>query len=172
MRDATWLRTLLCVAFASMGSAAALAKQISVDRIDIVTFGIFSSGTVTSSEARPGTNGITLREGRKLLSRTETVPGVVGATFGIQYIVRGAPKGQVVKLTYVTRFPPSGMVNGTGEKLEKSQFDWDDTVGKTAIRTYTLDNAWEIVPGDWTMEFYYEGRKIGEKRFTMTAPRN
>ena len=99
MRDATWLRTLLCVAFASMGSAAALAKQISVDRIDIVTFGIFSSGTVTSSEARPGTNGITLREGRKLLSRTETVPGVVGATFGIQYIVRGAPKGQVVKLT-------------------------------------------------------------------------
>ena len=172
MRDATWLRTLLCVAFASMGSAAALAKQISVDRIDIVTFGIFSSGTVTSSEARPGTNGITLREGRKLLSRTETVPGVVGATFGIQYIVRGAPKGQVVKLTYVTRFPPSGMVNGTGEKLEKSQFDWDDTVGKTAIRTYTLDNAWEIVPGDWKMEFYYEGRKIGEKRFTMTAPRN
>jgi hypothetical protein len=172
MRDATWLRTLLCVAFASMGSAAALAKQISVDRIDIVTFGIFSSGTVTSSEARPGTNGITLREGRKLLSRTETVPGVVGATFGIQYIVRGAPKGQVVKLTYVTRFPPSGMVNGKGEKLEKSQFDWDDTVGKTAIRTYTLDNAWEIVPGDWKMEFYYEGRKIGEKRFTMTAPKN
>jgi Domain of unknown function (DUF3859) len=172
MRDATWFRPLLCVAFASMGSAAALAKQISVDRIDIVTFGIFSSGTVTSSEARPGTNGITLREGRKLLSQTETVPGVVGTTFGIQYVVRGTPKGQVVKLTYATRFPPSGMVNGKGEKLEKSQFDWDDTIGKTSIRTYTIDNAWDIVPGDWNMEFYYKGRKIGEKRFTMTAPKN
>jgi hypothetical protein len=172
MRYASWLRTLLCLVFASMGSAAALAKQISVDRIEIVTFGIFSPGTVTSKEARPGTNGITQREGRKLLSQTETVPGVVGTTFGIQYVVRGAPKGQNVKLTYITRFPPSGMVNAKGEKLEKSQFDWDDTIGKTAIRTYTLDDAWEIVPGDWNMEFYYEGRKIGEKRFTVTAPKN
>jgi Domain of unknown function (DUF3859) len=171
MRYTSWLRALLCVAFASMGSGAALAQKLNVDRIDIVTFGIFSPGKITQQEARPGTNGITLREGRKLLSQTETVPGVVGTTFGIQYVVRGAPKGQNVKLTYITRFPSSGMVNGKGEKLAKSQFDWDDTIGKTAIRTYTLDNPWEIVPGDWTMEFYYEGRKIGEKRFTVTAPK-
>ena len=155
-----------------MGSAAALAKQISVDRIDIVTFGIFSSGTVTSSEARPGTNGITLREGRELLSQTETVPGTVGATFGIQYVLRGSPDGQVVKLNYVTRFPQAGMVNDKGQKLQKTQFEWNDTIGKPAIRTYTLDNAWEIVPGDWTMEFYYEGKKLGEKRFTITAPKS
>jgi hypothetical protein len=75
-------------------------------------------------------------------------------------------------LNYVTRFPPSGMVNDKGQKLEKTQFEWNDTIGQTAVRTYTFDNAWEIVPGDWTMEFYYEGRKIGEKRFSVTAPKS
>jgi hypothetical protein len=82
------------------------------------------------------------------------------------------PPGQVVKLNYVTRFPQTGMVNDKGEKLAKSQFTWNDTVGKNAVRTYTLDHAWEVVPGDWTMEFYYEGRKLGEKRFTVTAPKS
>jgi hypothetical protein len=100
------------------------------------------------------------------------VPAIVGTTFGIQYVLRGTPKGQVVKLTYVTRFPQSGIVNDKGQKLEKSQFEWNDTIGETRIRTYTLDNAWEVVPGDWMLEFYYEGRKIGEKRFTMTSPKS
>lgn len=172
MRRVRWLRALLCLVFASMGSMATQAQQVTVDRIEIVTFGIFSPGKITQKDAVPGTNGITLREGRELLSQTETVPGVVGTTFGIRYVLRGAPKGQVVKLTYVTRFPPSGMVNDKGQKLEKTQFEWNDTIGPTSIRTYTLDNAWEIVPGDWTMEFYYEGKKLGEKRFTITAPKS
>jgi Domain of unknown function (DUF3859) len=132
----------------------------------------FSPGKVIKRETMEGTNGITLREGRTLLSQTETVPGVVGTTFGIQYVLRGPPKGKVVKLTNVTRFPPSGMVNDKGQKLDKTQFDWNETIGNTEIRTYTLDHAWEVVPGDWTMEFYYDGRKIGEKRFTVTAPKN
>jgi hypothetical protein len=170
MRDV--LRTLLCLVFASLGSVASLAQQITVDRIEIVTFGIYSPGKITERESLPGTNGITLREGRNLLSQTETVPGTIGATFGIEYILHGTPNGRVVKLNYVTRFPASGMVNGKGQKLEKSQFEWNDTIGKNAVRTYTFDNAWEIVPGDWTMEFYYEGRKIGEKRFTVTAPKS
>jgi hypothetical protein len=172
MRNVRWLRTLLCLVFASMGSMATQAQQVTVDRIEIITFGIFSPGKITQKEALPGTNGITLREGRELLSQTETVPGTVGATFGIQYVLRGSPDGQVVKLNYVTRFPQAGMVNDKGQKLTKSQFEWNDTIGKTAIRTYTFDNAWEIVPGDWTMEFYYEGKKLGEKRFTITAPKS
>jgi hypothetical protein len=55
--------------------------------------------------------------------------------------------------------------------LEKSQFEWNDTIGETGIRTYTLDNAWEVEPGDWMMEFYCQGRKIGEKHFTITSPK-
>jgi uncharacterized protein DUF3859 len=172
MRNVRCLRTLLCLVFASMGSVTTRAQQVSVDHIDIVTFGIFSPGKITERDAVPGTNGITLREGRELLSQTETVPGIVGTTFGIEYVLRGSPDGRVVKLNYVTRFPQAGMVNDKGQKLAKSQFEWNDTIGKTAIRTYTFDNAWEIVPGDWTMEFYYEGKKIGEKRFTITAPRS
>lgn len=170
MRDLRCLRTLLCLVFASIGSAAALAEQVKIDHIEIVTFGIFSSGKITKQEDRPGTNGIKLREGRKLLSQTEIVPGIVGTTFGIQYVLQGAPKGQVVKLTYVTRFPRPGMVNDKLLKMEKSEFEWNDTIGESAIRTYTLDHEWEVVPGDWTLEFYYDGRKIGEKHFTMTPP--
>jgi len=165
------------MAFGALGLAAARAEPLVVagqeptriDRIEIATFGIFSPGDVTKRIEAPGTNGLTLREGRKLLSQTETVPGRIGTTFGINYTLVGSPKGKVVRLTYVTRFPAGGMVNDKGERLEKSQFDWDDTIGAPATRTYTLDHAWEIVPGEWNLEFYYEGRKIGEKHFTVTA---
>ena len=172
MRKVRWLRTVLCLAFIAMGPATALAQQVKVENIDIVTFGIYSPGKITSHEAVPGTNGITLREGRALVSQTETVPGIVGTTFGIDYVLRGSPKGKVVKLTYVTRFPASGMVNDKGQKLEKTQFEWNDTIGQNATRTYTLDHAWEVVPGDWTLEFYYERRKLGEKRFTITPAKS
>jgi hypothetical protein len=107
------------------------------------------------------------------LSQGETVPGHVGTTFGITYTLVGSPKGKVVKLTYVTRFPPARIVNDKGEKRDKSQFEWNDTIGQPGgIRAYTLTNAWEVLPGEWNLEFYYEGRKIGEKRFTVTAPEN
>jgi len=171
MREFRFLRILLLLVFAVTGSAAAFAQQIRVDQIDIVAFGLFSSGKVTERLAVPGTSaGVTLREGRTLLTQTETVPGHLGTTFGIQYVLRGTPKGKVVDLTYVTRFPPQGMVNDKGQRLEKSSFGWSDTIGETGIRTYTFDNPWEIVPGEWAMEFYYEGRKIGDKHFTVTSP--
>ena len=169
MTEMRYLRKWLCLFFVTIGPATAFAQPVKIDQIEIIKYGIYSGGTITKKITAEGTNGITLRADRKLLSQTETVPGTVGTTFGIQYVLRGAPKGKVVKLTYVTRFPPAGMVNGKGEKLEKSQFEWNDTIGLTSIRTYTLDHEWEIVAGDWELEFYYEGRKIGAKRFTVTA---
>src|SRR5258708_3138066 len=153
-----------------IGSSTAFAQTTRVDRIEIVNFGLYS-GTLEKHEALPGTAaGINIEENRKLVEQTETVPGRIGGRFGIEYVLRGQPKGKVVKLTYITRFPPQGMVNDKGEKLEKSQFEWNGTIGTRAIRTYTFDNSWEIVPGDWTLEFYYQGRKIGEKRFTVVLP--
>jgi hypothetical protein len=128
-----------------MGSMATQAQQVTVDRIEIITFGIFSPGKITQKEALPGTNGITLRDGRELLSQTETVPGTVGATFGIQYVLRGSPDGQVVKLNYVTRFPQAGMVNDKGQKLTKSQFEWNDIRSIMRGRSCRATGRWNSI---------------------------
>jgi len=161
------MRILVCIAVLALGSAQAAAQEM---RVEIIDYGIYSGRTVGHTD-RPGTaNGINEVLDRKLIEQTEVVTARLGERFGIEYVVRGQPNGTIVTLTEITRFPPQGLVNAKGERLQKSEFEWQEVIGRRAIRTYDFTDAWEMVEGDWTLEFYYQGRKIGEKRFKIVLP--
>jgi hypothetical protein len=174
MRDEGRPRTLVLASLvvAALVSTNARAQQAKVDAVEIVGFGIFSSGKVLKLEQIPGTDDVAMREDRKLVTRTDSVPGLIGTTFGVQFTLHGTPPGALVKLTCVTRFPPPGVLNDKGRTLDKSQSEWNGAIGQADIRTFTFADPRDIVAGDWSMEFYYAGRKIGEQRFTVTAAGN
>ena len=41
-------------------------------------------------------------------------------------------------------------------------------IGETAYLGYGIENDWEIVPGTWTFEIWYSGRKLAEQSFTLS----
>lgn len=165
MRTILWFSLILVLV-----PTRILAQTVTVDHVDIVSYGLFSQ-TLVKNEQRPGTSaGIDTVKDRKLIQQTGVITAGLGQAFGIEYVVQGNPQGASVMLTEITRFPPQGMVNSKGERLEISQFDWKEFIGKPRVRTYAFDNSWEMVPGDWVLEFYYQGRKLGAQQFKIVLP--
>lgn len=152
-------------------SPAAFGQTI--ERLNILDYGVYTAtgenrvtptgGTTATGDVRPVTN-------LKLVKQTDTIVAKPGLRFGLRYWVVGKPKGERVTVKFVTRFPKGGVTNAKGEKFEKNEFDWQMIIGETSYRTYTFDEPWEMVAGDWALEFWYDGKKIGEKRFKVIAP--
>lgn len=150
--------------------AGGYAQQITVTAVDIVETGLYSIRKIEVIESANTAAGVvTPATDRRLLKLTTTVPPVVGTSFGFRFIVRGKPQGAKTKITFITKYPAPGLRNpATGKTSYQSEFEWPVQIGKVEGRTYTIDNAWEAVPGVWSLEFWHNGRKLGGQTFTMT----
>ncbi len=165
------VRTLLSFSLLLFASASTGAQAQQVDRINIIDYGIYT-GTTQKAETKQDTAAgyINVSSNIKLVTQTETVSARLGLRFGLRYVVVGQPKGSEVTLTWITRFPPQGLVNAKGEKFQKNEFDRPATIGEPRFRMYEFTYSWEMVSGDWAFEFWYQGRKLGEKRFAVVTP--
>ena len=155
------------LALASVIDAHAQAPM--VDRIEIVERGIYGA-EVTKVEQAPGTAMGTQNTvaNLKLISSTSTVSAQIGTRFGLRYRIVGSPNQAKVKLTIITRFPGKGLRNPkTGEQNSRDVALWDRNIGSVSYNGYRLDQDWELVPGTWTFEVWYEGRKLAEQSFTV-----
>jgi hypothetical protein len=43
-------------------------------------------------------------------------------------------------------------------------------IGALCLLGYGFDNAWEIVPGIWTEQIWYQDRMLAERTFTVSKP--
>jgi hypothetical protein len=139
------------------------AKSSLVSSLSIVNFGVYAAERQNKRVASEADAKF------KLQSQTEIVRAGKGVSFGVNFVLNGVPSGRVVKLTTKITFPPEGMTPPSGEHLTCADADLLFKLGTPEFLIYTLDNDWEIVPGNWTFEFHFEGRKVSEKRFTVTT---
>lgn len=104
----------------------------------------------------------------RLITTTNRIPAVVGTTFGCLFVVTGEPTGAPVTLDIVVEHPPfekvQGRKTGTSDKVP-----WPYVIGQKVGYTYTFDNDWEAVPGDWWIQICYRGRKLAEQKFVVEA---
>jgi Domain of unknown function (DUF3859) len=103
----------------------------------------------------------------KLIEPTETICARHNLSFGFQYRLNGGITGRTLQIDRVTRFPPGGMVNGSGQRFFENKYNWPTTVGDEGLHTFTFDEPWEMVLGEWAFEFHYLGMKLGEQRFKV-----
>jgi len=103
----------------------------------------------------------------ELVQKTERIPGVLGTSFGVRFEIVGEPQGTLVTLKLVTRFPAPGLRNPAGKVLLTSENDRQFRIGEPTSRSYSFDEPWEIVPGIWTLEFWYEGKLVGAQKFEV-----
>jgi Domain of unknown function (DUF3859) len=162
------MRTLLALVLLVLSATAQAQTE---PRITVIDYGIVSA-TDGKKVRSPGTATGFTREvtNFRLVRQAETIVAKQGVRFGIRYRVDGAPRGKTLNGTCITRFPAGGVTNPKGAKVEADEFDCDLKGGEVTWRSYTFEEPWELVAGDWSLEFWYGGKKIGEKRFAVVAP--
>jgi Domain of unknown function (DUF3859) len=161
---------VICWLAAAEGAAAAQAAAVT--GITITNLGTFVAPT-TSAPAKAGQQSPTGTVGTdtdwRFVSAAPDVPAKAGTQFGIEFRIDGTPPGEGVTLHAVLTFPPQGIRNpNTGDRLYNARIAFPNMkINALCLLGYGLDNDWEIVPGIWIEQIWYQDRMLAEKRFTV-----
>jgi hypothetical protein len=149
--------------------SAIVAQQANVQRIDITEHGLYTADT--AKVLQPTEEGISRStvDHVRLAVKTNTVPMQIGVQFGLWYTVVGSPAGANVPVRVRMVFPQAGLhPPGTSEPVLESPETDTVQIGKSIFTAYTLEEKWELVPGDWTFELWVGDRKLASQTFTVT----
>ena len=150
------------------------AKDQTIEIIDaeIIEYGIFSSDieeVIEDESLAEGEHSININY--SLIKQTDEIPGRIGTEFGFHVLIKGKPHGEEVTIDHVILYPSAGLKNpATDEVHHKDSLQFTATTGKSFYRCYTFEHHWEIVPGTWTYQLWYEGKKLVEKKFRIYVP--
>ncbi len=170
MRLAAAALLLWCGAIGAHAQAPAPAPR--VDGVVIFERGIYRADVIRRQDA-PGTptGDISVVDGMKIVSYATMVPAKLGTRFGVRFRIVGFPMGTTIELAMVTRLPKEGLRNPkTGETILRSEYVAKHQIGDVSYRDFAFDEEWELVPGVWTFEILYQGRKLAEQAFTVVKP--
>ncbi len=160
----------LIVAALLVVAPIAHADEVRVDRIDVLDTGIFkvTTGEETVDPNAP-TGTISAVTTAINVKATTDIAAELGLEFGLRYVVVGAPAGAAVPLDFVITYPAPGLVDPADPKpLLESRYTKEKEIGHTVYLGYGFENDWEIVPGTWTFEIWFEGRKLASQSFAVS----
>jgi hypothetical protein len=166
------MRIVLMSLLLCCSAVAAHGQQPRVDRIEVAEYGLYQMETIETAAAPdvPGGSLEIVNKARNV-GVTRTIPAQLGVEFGFQYRLIGEPKGADVPLVFRTRFPQPGLVDpSSGKTYSRSEDVRRITIGPPSYNAYGFGEAWELVPGVWTLEIWYEDRKLAEQTFMVVKP--
>ena len=154
------------IAASVFGSGTTKISEPLVQRVSIVERGLFSAQP-TGLAAAISTLGIVQQvRNPRLIESTTLIPGRRLVRFGVRYRLHGAPQGAQVNLKLITRFPVDAL--GTGRATRSpSEFVVRALVGSIAYREFVFDDDSEVIPGEWSFEFWHGSTKLGEQIFCV-----
>jgi len=154
---------------ASASSAQAASASPQVTAINVKAYGIFSAVARTSAKAGTGAPASTRVANVRLLKKTLSIPMHKGVNFGFQYEAVGTPRGERATLHFVVIYPQPGLRKpGSSTPLARDEYDEKVRIGlKGGFDGYELDNDWELVPGDWTLEILSGTKALASETFTL-----
>lgn len=152
-------------------SSVYLNKNIQIDQIEIIDYGIYKtqpSDEVLKTDFPVGGVFKPAYE-KEFVKKTDQIPAILGLSFGYRFIVKGNPQGQTAILKFVILHPE--MVNpNNGEPFKKHIYNYESTIGQTnsfSRHSFKFDEEWELVPGKWVLKLYYKNKLLAEKSFTI-----
>ena len=134
--------------------------------ITIFEHGLYTAETVRTEKLPNGFDSNIVRNICHVMT-TEAVPAKLGLQFGFRYRVEGAPRGAVVVLQRVTRFPAPVSPPGSSKAQSTSDYATQIAIGATSYAGYGFDHDWELVRGPWVMELWFNGRMLAQQRFEI-----
>ena len=157
------LMTLFCTHIAQC--------DIVVRAAEITAFGVFEEygkkferGYTSTG---PGTDSLNYV---RFVDFKNEIPGRVGISFGIQYVIHSMPKGELIEVTGIIVYPGEGMISPEGEVYNRSEETMSVKLGEKNFYGFGFDRPWEIVPGEWEFQIRYNDAVLAHKTLTVLEP--
>jgi len=139
---------LCCLTFTAFSLAC--SQNVNGKSARVVDFGIYSADS----------------ENPALLSASEQIPATVGTVFGIRMVLDDET---TASLSFRWTFP--AMQNPANGQI------WTEMTGtrklsRDRVQPFLarINNAWEAVPGDWTLQVLRSEQVVAEKVFHVFVP--
>ena len=151
---------LLITGFTASKNTAAL--QVSLKEISYGTYHT-AGGTVESKDSPTGRHSVITNF--SLIHQTDTIDVALGETFGMEYSIVSKTK-KMVNIKRVWELPKA-MVDGRGNTFKEISREEEENVNVNTITTYELEEDFELLPGNWTLKFYYENKLLYQRTFVL-----
>jgi len=164
------MKTLI-VASLLLGLAGCNTLTNGPESVELLEFGIFkkvrSLDDVHASDTLSGRRHAVAKA--VLVESTTNIPARIGTSFGFRVRYHGQTPGAVVHC--ITKcLHPKLTDPSSGRSGEIDQYDTSSFSGREGYVGYTLDKAWEVVPGEWRIQLWVGPKLMVEKTFTIYAP--
>src|SRR5438552_16236945 len=160
------LTSFLIVALARASVAA------NVTGAEILQYGVFEK--IRSVGPRKDEGSVTGQVDQvievRLKERTTTVLAALGTSFGIMIKVTGDPPGELIDCS-IRWIHPMLTNPSSGKSTERNEIRSQKPIGQPRPTGYTFHNAWELVPGKWTVQLIYKSKVLAEKTFNVVPAR-
>ncbi len=163
------MRMITGIVALAMSASLACGQSPRVDGAEVVNPGIYSAKVTKRIEDKSISTG-----NRNVVSEIENIeittliPAKVEMFFGLEGTIFGAPKGARIPVKIVWRYPQPGLNNPAGGAAKLTDEYMDSVnIGNTFQFFWQLTQDWQIVPGVWTFEMWYQGLKLISQNFTL-----
>jgi hypothetical protein len=152
-----------------LAPAVAWAQPAQIERIAVTEYGLYTVDKQTCQRDEQGIQRCT-RSNARHAATTWTVPAQIGVEFGLRYSVVGQPSGAPVSVRRVWVLPPPGFQPpGSNQPITRLERVDETAIDGSVFVSYGFDDAWELVPGPWVLQFWDGDRLIGSQTFTVVA---
>ena len=164
---ARWASVVLALALTSLVSAAS-AGPPRVDGVKTLEVGVFEATTVQKDPADTPSGVVLLQKDVRLTQSTTEICPRSGVVFGLRYAVEGAPPGAPVAIVVRVNFPGAGVRYPGSRKRERyAEQAYTRDIGAVRFADYSIGGYWDALPGHWSIQFWSDGRLIGEQGFDL-----
>jgi hypothetical protein len=149
--------------------AAGAVEPPQVTNIILENYGQYSA--IAKASQKPAAEGIPFDAVTNVHAKKRTRSILIGkgVNFGFEYEAVGSPRGEKATLHFVVIYPPPGLNKpGSSSPIPRDEYDRKVRIGvKGSYDGYELDNDWEMVPGDWTLEIWSGSNRLASETFTL-----
>ncbi|MEH6407959.1 MAG: DUF3859 domain-containing protein [Leeuwenhoekiella sp.] len=140
----------------------------SIVQIDFIElgYGICTVKTLTSEKMEntpTGTHNVSTNF--KLIEKTDRIPIKIGQQFGVDYLLKSDIYTEI-PVEFVWTFPES-ITNENGEVFKEIKYTRNVSTNENNHSTYTLNENYLLVKGEWKYEVLYKGKKIYQRKFYL-----
>jgi hypothetical protein len=176
MRTPVCLFAALFFGLAGCGKPSAPPAAPSIEaprefKFDILDVGVYETLGDTVIKAAPSTAAgrVSEHEGLNLLGATDRLRAQRGVVFGYRYRIVGQLQGEADDFEMHVIHPSMRGVDGkfhTSQTAPIKLFFENGAVEDHIV--YTLREAFEVLPGTWTLQIRFKGTPVITKSFTLT----
>jgi hypothetical protein len=144
-----------------------VALAADVTSIEIIEYGKYEvqrTGEATKTETGMLTSQVT---GVTFVEQTTNILATPTDAMGVRFTVHGSPHGEAVTVKVVLKTP--GITPPSRKTVFDHNINYRVNIEEPFLYWWGFREKWEIVPGTYIIQIFYNDRMFAEKTFNVTT---